>query len=52
MLSWMTKEEVVEGYMHWQKLALLRMQTIKELEEYIDELEMTINMLHNEVEEV
>jgi hypothetical protein len=52
METWMTKEELLEGMMHWQKIALKRGKTINELEEYISELEMTINMLNVEMEEV
>jgi hypothetical protein len=48
MDTWMTKEELFEGMMHWQKLAMLRWANIKELEDYIDELEFTINMINAE----
>lgn len=52
METWMTKEDLLEGYMHWQGLALKRGSKIKELEDYIDELEITINMMIMEMEEV
>ena len=42
-------EEAVEFGLLWQKIALKRGKTISELMEYIDELEMHINILENEL---
>lgn len=44
-----TIEEAVEFGLFWQKLALKRGVTIKELSDYIDELEMHINILEAEL---
>ena len=52
METWMTKEELLESMMYWQRRALKAEKRVNVIEEYADELEMTINMLNNEIEEV
>jgi len=52
METWMTKEELLEGMMHWQKIALANKKKLMKAEDYIDELEITINMMIMEMEEV
>lgn len=47
-----TIEEAVEFGLFWQKIAMKRGITIQELSDYIDELEVTINILNAEMEEV
>lgn len=51
-VSWMSEEELFEGMMYWQKRALKAEKTIKDMEEYIEELQMDINIILSETEEV
>lgn len=46
-----TIEEAVEFGLFWQKIAFKRGLAIKELEDYIDELEVHINILEVEMDE-
>ena len=52
MESWMTKGELLESILYWQRRALKAEKHIDAMEDYSDELEMHINMLTNEIDEV